>query len=175
MIQIIKNNIHVIATIVKKSEKMKVFALFSIILIACLFTINAKAVENTVDKINLAISVFKSKGTFVYDKDGDGNAEIIIDSSDLKTIEGKVNSNDSFLNDKISSVETSVTQKINNINSAIETKIQNINTTINNTISGKLSKAIVLDETKGDNGLVYDKTNDTYTLYLKTMDLEGGN
>lgn len=158
----IKNNTY--------GKNMIVFGLATVIV--CMFAVNADALENVADKINTAVSTFKSKGTFVYDKDGDGNAEIVLDASDLKTIESKVNSNDSILDNKINGLDLSVTQKITELNSSIDTKIQNINTTINNSVTNKLKGLLAPDETKGENGLVYDKTNGTYTLYLKTLDSE---
>ncbi len=159
-----------------KLDRKKVFmSIVSASLIASAFAVNASAVENTVEKINTALLSLKSKGTFVYDKDGDGTAEIVLDADDLKLLEGKVNSNDSILNSKIDSVDTSVTNKLTELNSSVETKIENINTTVNNTVTNKLKGALVPDESKGENGLVYDNTSGSYTLYLKSSEAGSGN
>lgn len=162
MINLVKNN----------TEKKKTVIICFTIAAASLFAVNAEAVENAADKISTAVSSFKSKGTFVYDKDGDGNAEIVLDSSDLKIIESKVNNNDLILDNKIGNLESNVMQKITELNTSVDTKIQNINTTVNNSVTNKLKGLLAPDETKGENGLVYDKTNGTYTLYLKTIDSE---
>lgn len=156
-------------------NKKAISWLLPVLFILAAFVVNAGAVENAAEKINTALTTFKSKGTFVYDQNGDGTAEIVLDAADLKTLEGKVNGNDSILNGKIDSLDTNVTQKISELNTSVDTKIQNINTTVNTTITNKLKGALVPDDTKGENGLVYDKTNGTYTLYLKTSESEGGN